>query len=63
MAIIWWVSTFISFGPFYWLFFNNPFYYSMFQGLFASTFTIAVMFLIDFFVKRRRKAQIDQIKP
>lgn len=53
IAIIWWVSLFIGFGPFYWLVFKNPFYYSMFQGLFVSTFTLSVMTLVDFFVKRR----------
>lgn len=55
-ALIIWIGLFIGFGPVYWLligstfnstvFTDNPFAYSMFQGIFVATFTLGVTYLV-----------------
>jgi hypothetical protein len=62
-AFIWWISLFTAFGPVYWLIFdttynstffpNNPFAYSMFQGLFIASFTTGIMKLAYMVMTRR----------
>ena len=63
-----WVIIFIIFGPLQVLlhndsykgaviFGNDPFAYFMIQGLFVATFTIGVMYLIDWIVKRRKRTK------
>lgn len=63
MAIVMWISLFLAFGPIYWILFdttfnsdflgNDPFAYSMVQGLFIATFTITIVSLTHILMRRR----------
>lgn len=66
MAIIYWISIFIGFGPVSLLlgfnsykgaiiFGNSPFAYYMLNGIFVATFSILFVYLIDFIIKKRGK--------
>lgn len=56
LALITWIVIFIGFGPVYWLlvgstfnstvFTDNPFAYSMFQGIFVATFALGILHLV-----------------
>lgn len=67
-AIAYWIVIFVGFGPFLLLihsnqyegaiiFGNDPFAYFISQALFIATFSVGFVYLVDWFMKRRRRTR------
>ncbi len=66
IAIVYWISLFMVFGPMSLLFEfnsykgsiifgNDPFAYFMLNGIFIATFSIGFVYMIDWIIKKRNE--------